>query len=86
MTDGYSGRARQGLRRVLDVETARAMADYLGGIADRIEHGEGVSGPAASRMIKAARDAAVRFEGMFLTPRQAAALLGRTPVQRLRQP
>ena len=75
VTDGYSGRARQGLRRVLDVETARAMADYLGGIADRIEHGEGISGPAASRMIKAARDAAVRFEGMFLTPRQAAALL-----------
>jgi hypothetical protein len=26
-------------------------------------------------MIKAARDAAVRYEGMFLTPRQAAALL-----------
>jgi hypothetical protein len=75
VTDGYSGRARQGLRRVLDVETARAMAGYLVGIADRVEHGEGVSGPAASRMIKAARDAAVRFEGMFLTPRQAAALL-----------
>jgi hypothetical protein len=26
-------------------------------------------------MIKAARDAAVRYEGMFLTPRRAAALL-----------
>ena len=75
VTDGYSGRARQGLRRVLDIETARAMADYLGGIADRVEQGEGVSGPAANRMIKAARDAAVRYEGMFLTPRQAATLL-----------
>lgn len=75
VTDGYSGRARQGLRRVLDVETARAMADYLSVVAERIQRGEGVSGPAANRMIKAARDAAVRFEGMFLTPKQAKALL-----------
>ncbi len=69
------GRARHGLRRVLDIETARAMADYLDDIAARVDAGEGVSGPAASRMIKAARDAAARFEGMFLTPRQADALL-----------
>lgn len=75
VTDGYSGRARQGLRRVLDIETARSMADYLGDLADRIGDGEGVSGPAAQRMIKAAKDAAIRFEGMFLTPRQSDALL-----------
>jgi hypothetical protein len=75
VTDGYAGRARDGLRRVLDVETARAMADYLDSVAGRIRHGEGVSGPAAGRMTAAARDAAHRFEGVFLTPRQAAALL-----------
>ncbi|MFI7708273.1 hypothetical protein [Nonomuraea sp. NPDC049480] len=75
ITDGYSSRARQGLRRVLDIETVRAMADYLDGLAERLAGGEGVSGPAAHRMIKAARDASVRFESMFLTPKQAEALL-----------
>ncbi|MFD6394184.1 integrase [Nocardia sp. NPDC060259] len=73
--EGYSGRARQGLRRILDVETARAMADYLDTVADELHHGQGVSGPAAGRMIQAARDARSRFEGKFLTPRQAEALL-----------
>jgi hypothetical protein len=75
VTDGYSGRARHGLRRVLDIETARAMADYLEQLADRIDHGEGISGPAATRMLNAARQAHVRFEGMFLTPKQTAAFL-----------
>jgi len=74
VTEGYSGRARAGLRRVLDIETARAMADYLDDLAERVNRGEGVSGPAATRMIKAAQDVATRFEGMFLTPKQAAAL------------
>jgi hypothetical protein len=49
------------------------MADYLDDIADRISGGEGVSGPAANRMIKAAREASARVEGMFLTPRLAGA-------------
>jgi hypothetical protein len=71
----YSGRSRQGLGRVLDVETARSMADYLSDLSDRIDNGEGVSGPAARRMIKAAADAKARFEGMFLTPTQTEALL-----------
>ena len=73
--EGYSGRARQGLRRVLDIETARAMADYLDTVADNLQNGQGVSGPAADRMIQAARNARNRFEGKFLTPRQAEALL-----------
>jgi hypothetical protein len=74
-SEGYSGRARHGLRRVLDIETARAMADYLHRIGDRIDQGEGVSGPAARRLLDAARDAATRFDGMFLSPRQVRALL-----------
>jgi hypothetical protein len=73
--EGYSGRARQGLRRVLDIETARAMADYLDTVADDLRNGHGISGPAADRMIAAARNARSRFEGKFLTPRQAEALL-----------
>ncbi len=63
------------LRRVLDVETARAMADYLDDLGERIDQGEGVSGPAAQRMIKAAREARIRFEGTFLTPKMTEALL-----------
>lgn len=75
VTDGYAGRARDGLRRILDIETARAMADYLDTVADRIQRGEHVSGPAARRLITAATEAQLRFEGMFLTPKQAKALL-----------
>ncbi len=74
VAEGYSGRARQGLRRVLDIETARAMADHLDTLAEGLGRGEGVSGPAAGRLIRAARDARVRFGGRFLTPRQAEAL------------
>lgn len=75
ITDGYAGRARDGLRRILDIETARAMADYLDTVADRLHRGEHVSGPAARRLISAATEARNRFEGMFLTPTQARALL-----------
>jgi hypothetical protein len=75
VTDDYSGRARHGLRRILDIETARAIADYLDELAERIQRGEGVSGPAARRMIRAVRDARVRFEGKFLSDRMANALL-----------
>ena len=75
VTDGYAGRARNGLRRILDIETSRAMADYLDTVADRLHHGEHVSGPAARRLISAAARAHLRFEGMVLTPKQASALL-----------
>ena len=68
VTDGYAGRARDGLRRILDIETARAMADYLDTVADRLHRGEHVSGPAARRLIGAATGAQFRFEGMFLHP------------------
>jgi integrase len=74
-SEGYSGRARHGLARVLDIETARATADYLHQLRDRLDHGEAISGPAAQRMLHAASTASTRFEGMFLSPRQARALL-----------
>ena len=74
-SEGYSGRARHGLARVLDIETAAIMVDYLHHVSDRLDVGNAVSGPAAARLINAARDAASRYEGMFLSPRQARALL-----------
>jgi hypothetical protein len=51
------------------------MADYLDGLAERVSHGEGISGPAAPRMIAAARASATRFQGMFLSPKMADAWL-----------
>jgi len=74
-SEGYAGRARHGLARVLDIETAVTMASYLAHVSDRLDAGEAVSGPAAPRLISAARDAATRYEGMYLSPRQARALL-----------
>lgn len=74
-SEGYSGRARHGLARVLDIETAATMASYLSRASERLDDGEAVSGPAAQRFISAARDAAARYEGIFLSPRQARALL-----------
>jgi hypothetical protein len=80
-SEGYAGRARHGLARVLDIETAATMASYLQHVNDRLDAGEAVSGPAAARLIGAARDAATRYEGMFLSPRQARALLADPALQ-----
>src|SRR6266498_1831141 len=73
VSSGYSNRARHGLRRVLDIEAARAIA-YLQHLDQRLNGGDGVSGPAAGRLIRSAR-AAARFEGMFLGKPEIRALL-----------
>jgi hypothetical protein len=80
-SEGYSGRARHGLARVLDIETAATMASHLQHVNDRLNAGDAVSGPAALRLMSAARDAATRYEGMFLSPRQARALLADPALQ-----
>jgi hypothetical protein len=80
-SEGYSGQSRHGLRDLLDLETARAMASYLQDVSDSLDSGGGVSGPAARRLIDAARQAASRFEGLFLSPRQARALLADPALQ-----
>ncbi|MFI6031578.1 hypothetical protein [Amycolatopsis magusensis] len=72
-TSGYGNRARHGLRRVLDIETARTIADYLQQVDERLAAGEGVSGPAAQRLIRSAHSAR-RFEGMFLGKAEVRAL------------
>jgi integrase len=80
-SEGYSGRSRHGLRDLLDLETARAMASYLQDVSGSLDSGGGVSGPAARRLADAARRAASRFEGLFLSPRQARALLADPALQ-----
>jgi hypothetical protein len=71
-SEGYSGRSRHGVRDLLDLETARAMAGYLQDVSDSLDSGGGVSGPAARRLADAARYAATRYEGLFLSPRRPA--------------
>jgi hypothetical protein len=80
-SEGYSGRSRHGLRDLLNLETARAMASYLQDVSDSLDSGGGVSGPAARRLADAARHAASRFEELFRSPRQARALLADPALQ-----
>ena len=75
VSQGYSSRQRDGIHELLDLETARAVAERLSEVHDALQHGEGVSGPAARRLIHAAREEHHRFGGMLATPRQAKALL-----------
>lgn len=74
-SDAYGALSRHGIRKVLDVETAMGIAQFLQDVADRLETGEGVSGPAAIRMIKSAQDRAARFEGMYLADKDLKKLL-----------
>jgi hypothetical protein len=73
-SEGYSGRARHSLRTMVDFETARTMADHLTHVAEQLR-GEHVSGPAAGRLVAAAHAATARFNGIYLSPKDAAALL-----------
>jgi hypothetical protein len=57
------------------------MASYLQDVSDSLDSGGGVSGPAARRLADAARQAASQFEGLFLSPRQARALLADPALQ-----
>ena len=74
-SDAYGARSREGLRRVMDIESARSIAEYLQDLSDRLETGEAVSGPAATRLLASARARSARFEGMFLTDRDFTGLL-----------
>lgn len=75
VSEGYGSRQRDGIHQLLDLETARASAEHLSEVHEALQHGEGVSGPAARRLIHAAREEHHRFGGMITTARQAKALL-----------
>lgn len=70
----YASRGRGGIHELLDLETARAVADTVADLHEDLERGGGVSGPAARRAIKAAATAP-RFAGTVLTVRTARRLL-----------
>ncbi|MCA2337895.1 integrase [Mycobacterium avium] len=70
VSEGYSGRAASGWHNIFAMEEARALADRLNETAERLRDGEGVSGPAAGRLIHAANHYQHHFGGQFLTTRQ----------------
>lgn len=73
-TDGYGSRAEAGLKDVFPMEEAFALADTLGTAADRLDAGEGVSGPAAPRYLAGVAEFAAGYRGRYLTPSQGARL------------
>jgi hypothetical protein len=73
-TEGYGSRSRNGIHDLIDLETARAVADTVTALHDDLGNGGGISGPAARRAIKAAA-AAPRFDGTPITLASARRLL-----------
>ena len=81
-SDGYGSRTSTGLRDLFPMEEAFARAELLAEASERLEEGEFVSGPAADRYIAGVQDFSYRFQGKYLTARQAAELL-RDPTFRI---
>ena len=73
-SEGYGSRSRDGIHDLIDLETARAVADTVAALHDDLESGGGVSGPAARRAIRAAATAP-RFAGTPVTLASARRLL-----------
>jgi len=73
-SEGYGSRSRNGIHDLIDLETARAVADTVAALQGDLENGGGISGPAARRAIKAAA-AAPRFAGVLITLASARRLL-----------
>ncbi|MEU3314465.1 integrase [Streptomyces sp. NPDC006662] len=71
---GYASRGRGGIHELVNIETARAVADTVADLHEDLESGGGVSGPAARRAIKAAAQAP-RFLGTTITATTARRLL-----------
>lgn len=81
-SDGYGSRVSTGLRDLFPMEEAFARADSIAAAAERLSNGEGVSGPAAERYVRGVEEFTQRFQGKYLSVRQAAELQ-RDPVFRI---
>ncbi|MFE9950970.1 integrase [Streptomyces sp. NPDC005531] len=75
ISEGYGSRSRGGIHDLLDFETARNVAEHLSEVHEAIQEGEGISGPAARRLIHAAAQEHSRFGGIIASVRQARSLL-----------
>ncbi|PAU44706.1 integrase [Streptomyces albireticuli] len=74
ISGNYASRSRDGIHDLLDVETALATIDTVTSLQDDLDHGGGISGPAARRAIHAAAQAH-RFQGVTITARTARDVL-----------
>ncbi|MGP3921052.1 hypothetical protein, partial [Nonomuraea sp. 10N515B] len=79
VSEGYASRSRGGIHELIDVETVRAVADTVAGLRDGLHAGEGISGTAARRVIKAAARATV-FEGATINAATARKLIANEDV------
>ncbi|MEU3168012.1 hypothetical protein [Streptosporangium sp. NPDC006930] len=79
VSEGYASRSRGGIHDLIDIETVRAVADTVADLRDGLHSGEGISGPAARRVIKAAARA-TSFEGTTITARTAQRLIANEDV------
>ncbi|MDT0484083.1 MULTISPECIES: hypothetical protein [Streptomyces] len=75
ISQGYGSRSRGGIHDLLDFETVRSVAEHLSEVHEAIQEGEGISGPAARRLIHAAAQEHSRFGGIIASVRQARSLL-----------
>lgn len=73
-SEGYAARSRNGIHDLIDLETARAVADTVAALHDTLADGGGISGPAARRVIRAAATAP-RFADTLVTLPAARKLL-----------
>ena len=76
-TDGYGTQSISNQRDVYQQEEALALGERLMTLSDRLEHGEGVSGPAALPLI----DAVTEYQGKHLTPEAFTDLLNNPNAQ-----
>ncbi|MBO0874088.1 MAG: hypothetical protein J2P19_11915 [Pseudonocardia sp.] len=81
LAESYGGRSRVDMLQILDLEQALATADTLTAAVERLDHGQGVSGPAATRYIAAAQEFQATYAGGFASTRQYKALLDNPRLQ-----
>jgi hypothetical protein len=74
VTERYAGRGRDGIHHLIDVETARAVADTIADLQDDLDNGAGISGPAAREVINIAAHTP-RFTGTAMNATTARRLL-----------
>ncbi len=79
-SEGYGRRAYSGMSDVLD-EHAFALRDQIEASYEQLAAGEGVSGPAAERLIGAVTEYKAQFRGGVLTHRDAKTLLKNPSLQ-----
>ncbi|TDD37721.1 hypothetical protein E1288_40010 [Saccharopolyspora elongata] len=81
LAESYGGRSHVDMLQILDLEQALATADTLVAAAERLDNGEGVSGPAATHYIAAAQEFQAAYAGGFASKRQYKALLDNPRLQ-----